>query len=207
MVAARSGDQTAFSALCEPHRRALRAHCYRLLGSFDDAEDMVQETMLRAWRGREGFEGQVAVSNLALQDRDQRLPQRARARAGARAAAGRGAAGDGRDARVGGALSPDVVAGAPLVAALSGRSARRCPRPEAAGPTASVAARETIELAYIAALQHLPPRQRAILILCDVVGWSAEETAELLEATVAAVTSALQRAHATMRARLPAGRQ
>jgi RNA polymerase sigma-70 factor (ECF subfamily) len=206
LAAARGGDQAAFSALCEPHRRALRAHCYRLLGSFDDAEDMVQETMLRAWRGRQGFEGKSLfrtwlyriATNVCLNALE-RAPARV--------------------------LPQDVVS--PVTAATPASEARPRPAPAPevpwlqpypdeqldppapveSQPDARFAARETIELAYVAALQHLPPRQRAILILSDVIGWSADEIAGLLEATVASVTSALQRAHATMRARLPAGRR
>jgi RNA polymerase sigma-70 factor (ECF subfamily) len=207
VAAARAGDQAAFARLYERHRRALRVHCYRMVGSFDEAEDMVQETMLRAWRGRAGFEGRSAfrtwlyriATNVCLD-----------ALEGARAP------------RV---LPQDVVP--PVTAATPASEARPAPprgaeipwlqpypddqlepaAPAASQPDARVATRESIELAYVAALQHLPPRQRAILILADVVGWSAAEIAGLLELTVASVTSTLQRAHASMRTRLPAGRQ
>lgn len=204
-VAARSGDQTAFSTLCEPHRRALRAHCYRLLGSFDDAEDMVQETMMRAWRGRGGFEGKSLfrtwlykiATNVCLNALE-RAPARVLPQDVAPAVTPATPASEARSRPT---LSPEIPWLQPFP-----DDQLDLPASEDSRPDTQVAARETIELAYIAALQHLPPRQRAILILCDVVGWSAEETAEMLEGTIAAVTSALQRAHATIRARLPAGR-
>ena len=206
VTAARGGDQAAFSALCEPHRRRLRAHCYRMLGSFDDAEDMVQETLLRAWRGREGFEGKSLfrtwlykiATNVCLNALE-RAPARVLPQDVAPPVT---AATPASEARPRPTISPEIPWLQPYPDQLLDP-----PAPEDSRPDNRVAAREAIELAYVAALQHLPPRQRAILILCDVVGWSAEETAELVEATVASVTSALQRAHAAMRARLPVGRQ
>ena len=207
--AARAGDQAAFSALSERYRAQLRAHCYRMLGSFDEAEDMVQETLLRAWRGRGGFEGRSLLRTWLY-----RIATNVCLNALERAPAAR-------------VLPQDLAA--PVTAATPTSEARSAPTwaPEVpwlepypdhllemepaaaagAAPEALVSGRQTIELAFLAALQHLPPRQRAILILCDVVGWSAAEVAALLEGTVASVNSALQRAHATMRARLPAGRQ
>jgi RNA polymerase sigma-70 factor (ECF subfamily) len=206
LAAARAGDQSAFSALAERYRRQLRVHCYRMLGSFDEAEDLVQETMLRAWRGRDGFQGRslfrtwlYRIATNACLNALERAPMR---------------------------LLPQDVA-APVTAATSTADAPSSPpwapeipwlqpypdqllevaAPAEWQPDAPLATRQTIELAYLAALQHLPPRQRAILVLADVVGWSAVELAELLDLTVPSVTSALQRAHATMRARLPAGRQ
>jgi RNA polymerase sigma-70 factor (ECF subfamily) len=203
---ARGGDHAAFAALCESHRRPLRAHCYRLLGSFDDAEDMVQETMLRAWRAREGFEGKSLfrtwlyriATNVCLNTLERSparvLPQDVVAPVTAETPAS--------EARSRPTLSPEIPWLQPYP-----DDQLDVPAPVESRPDARFAAREMIELAYVAALQHLPPRQRAILILSDVVGWSADEIAELLEATVASVNSALQRAHATMRARLPAGRR
>jgi RNA polymerase sigma-70 factor (ECF subfamily) len=206
LAAARAGDEAAFAALSERYRRQLRVHCYRMLGSFDDAEDMVQETMLRAWRGREGFQGRslfrtwlYRIATNACLNALERAPRRV--------------------------LPQDVAP--PITAATPTSQARSTPpwapeipwlqpypdsllemaAPSDLEPDAVMAARETIELAFLAALQHLPPRQRAILILSDVVGWSATEVAELLELTVAVVTSALQRAHGAMRARLPPGPQ
>ena len=187
-------DQAAFAAACEAHRRALRVHCYRMSGSFDDAEDLVQETFLRAWRARASFEGRARLStwlhriatNVCL-DALERRPARV--------------------------LPQDVV---PAVAPDDEPRATPPLAPELPwlqpfpdrllDPEALAASREAIELAFLAALQHLPPRQRAILLLCDVLGWSAKEVAGLLELSVAAVTSTLQRAHTTMRSRVPSGR-
>lgn len=201
MAAARSGDHAAFAALSERHRRPLHVHCYRMLGSFDEAEDMVQETMLRAWRGREGFEGRSLFRTWLY-----RIATNACLNALERA-----------PARV---LPQDVAP--PVTASTPASEARSAPpwapelpwlqpypdellqAPDERGPEERLATRETIELAFLAALQHLPPRQRAILVLTDVVGWSAAEVADLLNLTVAAVTSALQRAHAAVRTRLPA---
>jgi RNA polymerase sigma-70 factor, ECF subfamily len=187
-------DEAELTAACEEQRRGLRMHCYRMTGSFDDAEDLVQETFLRAWRGRDGFEGRAKVSTWlyriatnvcldALEKRPPRvLPQ-----------------------DVVPAVSPDDEPRStpPLRPELPWMQ----PAPDAAlDPEAIAASRQTVELAFLAALQHLPVRQRAILILCDVLGWSAKEVAELLALSVAAVTSALQRAHETMRTLVPTGR-
>ena len=128
VVAARGGDQTAFSTLCEPHRRALRAHCYRLLGSFDEAEDMVQETMMRAWRGREGFEGKSLfrtwlykiATNVCLNALE-RAPARVLPQDVAPAVT---AATPASEARSRPTLSPELPS--------------TCPLPKAAGPTASL---------------------------------------------------------------------
>ncbi|MFC7307897.1 RNA polymerase subunit sigma-70 [Streptomyces monticola] len=179
--AVRSGDAAVFGELAERHRPELRVHCYRMLGSFTDAEDLVQETLLRAWRRRETFAGRATfrawlykiATHACLDFLDSPAHRREL-----------------------------VPADAPLaeVAWLQ-------PYPDelldAAGPDAALIARETIELAFLAAIQHLPPRQRAVLILRDVAGWSAQETADALELTVASVKSALQRARATLRDRLP----
>jgi RNA polymerase sigma-70 factor, ECF subfamily len=187
-------DQTEFAAQFEAHRRMLRVHCYRMTGSFDEAEDLVQETFLRAWRSRETFAGRAQRStwlhriatNVCLDALEK------------------------RPARV---LPQDVV---PAVAPTDEPRATPALRPDLpwlqplpdrlVDPETIAASRESIELAFLAALQHLPPRQRAILILCDVLGWSAKEVAGLLELSVAAVTSALQRAHETMRTLVPSGR-
>ncbi len=172
----------------------LRVHCYRMTGSFEEAEDLVQETFLRAWRGRAGFEGRAQLStwlfriatNVCLD-----ALEHARARV--------------LPQDVVRAVSPDDEPRAtpPLAPELPWLQ----PFPDRLlDPEASAASRESIELAFLAALQHLPVRQRAILILCDVLGWSAKEVAGLLELTVPAVTSALQRAHTTMRTLVPSGR-
>ena len=174
----------------EQSRRELTAYCYRMLGSPFEAEDAVQETFIRAWRGFERFEGRSAVrswlyriaTNVSLD-----MLQ-------------------GRERR---ALPIDLgPAQAPLESNLRTRSEATWiqPIPDAlvvppdADPAEVTVARETIRLAFIAALQHLPPRQRAVLILCEVLRWKASEVAELLETSVASVNSALQRARATLAA-------
>jgi RNA polymerase sigma-70 factor, ECF subfamily len=187
-------DHAAFTAACEAHRSKLRMHCYRMTGSVDEADDMVQETLLRAWRSRASFEGRAQLStwlhriatNVCLDALADRKPR---------------------------VLPPDVVRAVapddeprptpPLAPELPWLQ----PMPDRLLDPESIAtSRQSIELAFLAALQHLPPRQRAILLLCDVLGWSAKEVAELLELTVPAVTSALQRAHTTMRELVPTGR-
>jgi RNA polymerase sigma-70 factor (ECF subfamily) len=188
-------DEHAFGERLEPHRRELQAHCYRMLGSVQDAEDAVQETLLRAWRGLEGFEGRSSLrswlyaiaTNVCL-----RMIER-------------------RPARV---LpidyGPPSDPHAPLGPALA-ESGWIEPYPDAllgpddalAGPEARYEEREAVELAFIAALQRLPARQRAALILRDVLGFSGAEVAQQLDATPASVYSLLQRAHATLDDRLP----
>jgi RNA polymerase sigma-70 factor (ECF subfamily) len=163
-----------FAGLVERYQGELRVHCYRMLGSLEEAEDLVQETFLRAWKNLGGFEGRSSVrawlyriaTNACLD------------------------ALEGKARRV----LPYDVTGEADVPWLQ-------PFPD--GPDTVVIARETIELAFLAAIQHLPPRQRAVLILRDVLGWPAKDTADLLEGTAASVNSALQRARATLKARLP----
>jgi RNA polymerase sigma-70 factor (ECF subfamily) len=176
VAAALAGDQAAFATLVERHRRELQVHCYRMLGSFTDAEDMVQETFLRAWRRRETYAGRSTfrawlyriATNVCL-DHLERHPRR-----------------PGRDGGVG-----EVTWLQPFPDQLLDQVA-----PPDAEPDAAIVARETIELAFLVAVQHLPPRQRAVLMLRDVLGWSAAESAAVLEASVASVNSALQRARA-----------
>ena len=180
VAAARAGDESAFAMLAERYRPELQVHCYRMLGSFEDAEDLVQETFLRAWRRRATFEGRSSfrawlygiATNASL---DAVAQKRRRATAGS-----------------------EVLWLQPYPDRLLDAAAPREDEPDAV-----VVTRETIELAFLVALQHLPPTQRAVLIVRDVLGWSARETAALLETTVAAVNSALQRARATLRKRLP----
>ena len=180
VAAARAGDESAFAMLAERYRPELQVHCYRMLGSFEDAEDLVQETFLRAWRRRATFEGRSSfrawlygiATNASL---DAVAQKRRRATAGS-----------------------EVLWLQPYPDRLLDAAALREDEPDAV-----VVTRETIELAFLVALQHLPPTQRAVLIVRDVLGWSARETAALLETTVAAVNSALQRARATLRKRLP----
>lgn len=206
LVALRGGDADTFAAVVEPYRRQLHVHCYRMLGSFDEAEDMVQETMLRAWRARLTFEGRSLLrtwlyriaTNTCLNALE-RSPRRVMPHDVVPPVTGATDASQASDTPP---WRPDLPWLQPYPDNLLEPAA-----PDEAEPDALVIARETIELTFLAALQHLPPRQRAVLILSDVLGWSAKEVAGILEMTVAAVNSALQRARSTMRTRLPAGRQ
>ena len=169
VAAARGGDERAFVELTSPHRSALHAHCYRMLGSLHDADDALQETLLRAWRGIDRFEPHAPVvawlyriaTNVCLR----MLEQRSR-----------------RQAAVDAHLEP-----------YPDRTLEPAASP-LAGPEASAETREAIGLAFVAAMQLLPPKQRAVLVLRDVLDWSAREVAELFQDSVAAVNSALQRA-------------
>ncbi|WP_425956225.1 RNA polymerase subunit sigma-70 [Xylanimonas sp. McL0601] len=186
---ARAGDQLAFARLVEPYRRELHVHCYRILGSFADAEDALQETLLAAWRGLPGFEGRASVRTWLYTVATSRCLVALRT---AR-----------RRPRVdwpppGAALPaanqtfeptwlepyPDAVLG-PVAAAPD-------------DPEARYTARESISLAFVTVLQLLPPRQRAALVLRDVLGFHAREVAQMLDATEESVTSALKRARATL---------
>ena len=179
VAAATAGDEAAFSALVERHRHELQVHCYRMLGSFDDAEDQLQETFLRAWRRRATYAGRSTfrawlyrIATNACLDELARRPRRPS----------------------GGEVPwlqpyPDA-----LLEAVPA---------EAGDPDAAAVEKETIELAFMVAIQHLPPQARAVLILRDVLGWPAKDAAALLGTSVAAVNSALQRARADMRAHLP----
>jgi len=175
--------QTAFGALSERHRRELQVHCYRMLGSLDEAEDLTQETFLRAWRFRETYAGRASLRAWLY--------------------------------RIATNACLDALERRPRVPADNGEIAWLQPIPDellenvaadADEPDVEVVARETIELAFLVALQHLPPRPRAVLILRDVLGWRARDTAELLETSEASVNSALQRARAGLRQHLPAKR-
>lgn len=178
-------DEATFAELTEQHRRELRAHCYRMLGSFDDAEDLVQETMLRAWRRRDGFQGRSSlrtwlytIATNACLDQLRRRPRQP--------------------------APPVQTPGQPEFVEIAWLepfpdSLAESAAPEQDRPDAAAVAAETIELAFLIAIQQLPPRQRAVLILRDVVDWSAAETAAALDLTVAAVNSAMQRAKATLR--------
>jgi RNA polymerase sigma-70 factor (ECF subfamily) len=185
--AARGGDETAFRGLVEPHRGVLYAHCYRMLGSPQDAEDALQDALLRAWRGLDGFRAGAPIrpwlfriaTNVCL-DAVSRRPRRVLTVPGcAPAGAGEGP-------------------GTPLA-----ESVWLGPLPDDVG----YEQRESVELAFVAALQHLPARQRAVLLLRDVLGFSAREVAEALETTVASVNSAMQRARAAVAKRVPARSQ
>ncbi|MGC1211413.1 MAG: RNA polymerase subunit sigma-70 [Micromonospora sp.] len=174
-----------FAALAERHRRELHVHCYRMLASFDDAEDAVQETYLRAWRGQAGFDGRLARAWLYRIATNVCLDMLRRT---------------GRQAR-----TARSYAELPWLQPYPDRLLDEI-APGAEQPDAVVVDRETIELAFLAAMQLLPPRQRAAFLLRDVLGWTAAETAEHLETSVAAANSALQRARATLQAHLPARR-
>jgi RNA polymerase sigma-70 factor (ECF subfamily) len=183
-----------FTRLTDPFRRELLAHCYRMLGSVDDAEDQVQETYLRAWRSYDGFEGRSSLRTwlyriatttclTALERRSRRpLPS------------GLGAPSDHPERPLSPA-QPEVAWLQPMPDALLGAAP--------ADPATIVAARAGLRLAMVAALQHLPARQRAVLILRDVLSWRAAEVAELLDTTTAAVNSALQRARAQLEQAAP----
>jgi RNA polymerase sigma-70 factor (ECF subfamily) len=172
---AREGDENAYRRLVEPRQAELHAHCYRMLGSVHDAEDALQEALLRAWRALPRFERRSSIrswlyriaTNTCLDPIDYGPPS-----------------------------DPHGGPGPPLVESVWVE-----PYPDA--PDASYEQRESVELAFIAALQHLPARQRAVLILREVLGFSAKEVCESLETTVASVNSALQRARKTIDEKLP----
>ncbi|WP_405661086.1 sigma-70 family RNA polymerase sigma factor [Streptomyces sp. NBC_00079] len=181
-----------FAALTESHRHEIQVHCYRMTGSYDDAEDLVQETFLRAWRARDGFEGRAGARTwlyriatnacLDFQRRTARRPQRYEPIPGMNHGTG------------------DPPA---RVTWLQPYPDDELPTAEEDRPDAAAVSRETLELVFLAAIQHLPPRQRAVLILRDVLGLTAAETAEALDLTVASANSALQRARPTLRDHLP----
>jgi RNA polymerase sigma-70 factor, ECF subfamily len=195
LEAARGGDEEAFRRLVDSHRGELHAHCYRMLGSLHDAEDALQDAFLRAWRGLPRFEGRSSVrswlyriaTNTCL-DVIGRRPKRV------------------LPIDYGPPSDPHDGPGEPIIESVWVE-----PYPDEtlgvedgyAAPEARFERRESIELAFIAALQHLPPNQRAVLILREVLGFSASEVAEQLDTTVASVNSALQRARASVDDRLP----
>src|SRR5689334_4697180 len=184
IAAARAEDSGRFALLTERHRRELQVHCYRMLANYEDAQDLTQETFLRAWNKRESFQGHASLrtwlyriaTNACLDFLDKR---------------------NDRTPVPSGLPDPDSE-----VLYLQPYPDRMLPE----DPQESVVARETIELAFIVAVQHLPPRQRAAFILRDVLGWPASKAADTLELTVASVTSALQRARVTLREQLPGRR-
>ncbi len=178
-------SEVDLEAAAERHRRELHVHCYRMLGSFEDAEDTVQETFLRAWRRRETYEGRSTVrawlyriaTNACLDLLAKRRPE------------------------------PATGGEVPWLQPYPDRLLDELPADDAGQPESVAVARETIELAYLVAVQHLAPRPRAVLILRDVLGWPAKDVADLLGDSVNSVNSALQRARAGMREHLPAERQ
>jgi RNA polymerase sigma-70 factor (ECF subfamily) len=195
LEAAKQGDEQAFARIVEPYRRELHAHCYRMLGSVFDADDALQDTTLRAWRALGRFEGRSSLRSwLYTIATNTCLTQIGR-----------------RPKRIlpvdyGPPTDPHAGPGEPLV-----ESVWIEPYPDAelgiedglAGPDARYEQRESLELAFVVALQHLPATQRAVLILREVLGYSAKEVAETLDTTVASVNSALQRARASIEARTP----
>ena len=192
--AATAGDEGAFAVLARRYRRELHVHCYRMLASFEDAEDLVQETFLRAWQKRETFQGRATfrawlyrIATNACLDFLARHERRVIEIAVHGSAQG-------------------TAAVAPHVAWLQpypGRLLERRPAPADSEPDAALVRRETIELAFVIAVQLLPPKQRAVLVLREVLDFSASEAADLLDSTVAAVNGALQRARETLRLRRP----
>jgi len=193
---ARPGDDDAFRALTDPFRRELHVHCYRILGSVQDAEDMVQETLLAAWRGLEHYEERNSLRAWLYRIATNRCLNALRA--------------SGRRPREVPALPFEVPEptrrGQPLWLepypdALRAELAETSP-----GPEARYEAKEAVTLAFAAALQQLPPRQRAVLVLRDVLGFRAAEVADMLESSQVSVNSALQRARAALETRLPADR-
>jgi len=188
IATARAGDHNEFSRLAEPYRRELQVHCYRITGSLQDAEDLVQETLLRAWRRLDTFEGRAPLrawlykiaTNACLDALDKRprrsLPTR------------RSSASDPRAPFVQPRAEPIWIEPLPdnLIAEAS------------ESPEARYSIRESVTLAFLVALQNLPPRQRAVVILRDVLDWQASEVAGLLDMTIPAVNSALHRARATL---------
>src|SRR5215471_13184514 len=195
---ARSGDADAFQELIDPHRRELQVHCYRILGSAQDAEDALQETMLAAWRGLGGFERRASLRTWLYRIATSRCLNALRAAS----------------------HRPSTTVRLPNVAlpepSRLGEVVWLEPYPDVLlegvvdaqpGPGARYESRESISLAFVTVLQLLPPRQRAVLVLRDVLGFRAHEVAEILETTEESVTSALKRARTTMARRLPAGEQ
>ncbi|MFC1419155.1 RNA polymerase subunit sigma-70 [Streptacidiphilus cavernicola] len=198
MEAARAGDQGAFERLAEPHRHELQVHCYRMLGSIEDAEDAVQETYLRAWVRLDSYAGRApfrawlyGIATHACLD----ALRRRKARVWPSDLSGPG------DPRREPAPPVELPWLQPYPDLLLDAAA-----PADAEPEALVTSKETVELAFLASIQRLPARQRAVLIMRDVLDWSAKDTAASLGTTPAAVNSALQRAHATLADHLPADR-
>jgi RNA polymerase sigma-70 factor (ECF subfamily) len=190
---AQSGDETAFRELIDAHRHELHLHCYRMLGSFHDAEHALQETLIAAWRGLRSFEGRSSVRTWLYRVATSRCLNMLRSdRVRAREAALMLPTELPQPTRVG-----EVVWIEPYPDALIERVADRTPGPEGQYQTT-----EAVSLAFIIALQLLPPRQRAVHILRDVLGFHSKEVARLLDATEESVTSALKRARATLRQRM-----
>jgi RNA polymerase sigma-70 factor, ECF subfamily len=181
VAAATGGDESAFSELVHRYGRELRAHCHRMLGSYEDSEDLTQETFLRAWHSRESFRGHSSfrawLYRIATNACLTALERRSRRRETVH--------------------EEEIASSGPSDRPFEGIATTD------AGPYDEVVSNETIELALRVAVRYLPPRQRAVVYLRDVLDWSARDTAELLETSLASVTSAHQRARTTLRKHLP----
>jgi RNA polymerase sigma-70 factor (TIGR02960 family) len=195
MTRARAGDGQAFRALTEPHRRELQVHCYRMLGSFQDAEDALQDSMLAAWRGLEGFDGRASLRTWLYRIATNRCLDALRA------------------VRRRPPKQWDIPGIEPPEPTGLGEIHWLEPYPDALldgaigvspGPEARYEQAESLSLAFVTALQVLPPRQLAVLILRDVLGFHADEVAEMLDTTVESVKSALKRARSGMQRQMPA---
>jgi RNA polymerase sigma-70 factor (ECF subfamily) len=193
LARAQAGDGDAFAELTEPFRRELQVHCYRILGSAADAEDMLQEAMMAAWRGLDQFEGRASLRTWLHAIATNKCLNHLRA------------------SRTLAPYTPEVPLPEPT---RSGEPVWLEPYPDALlgdlpdaapGPEARYEARESVSLAFVTALQHLPPRQRAALVLRDVLGFRGAETAAILQCTVDAANNLLKRARATMASHFPPG--
>ena len=190
LTAARTGDQEAFAQLIEPYRKQILVHCYRILGSFDDAEDMLQETLVRVWKRLDSFEGRSSLrawlykvaTNASLDALDSRRVRGLPKELYARGDPSQPLPPPSQEVNWVEPIPDEWIDGQPDIY-----------------PEARYEVRESITLAFIAALQKLPGRQRAVLLLCDVMGWSSNEAAEILDMSTAAVNSALQRARETLK--------
>ena len=191
---ARAGDDRAFGELTDPFLGELQLHCYRILGSVQDAEDVLQETLMAAWRGLSGFEERASLRTWLYRIATNRCLNALRA--------------SGRRPRSG----PDEPAFLTAAPTRRGEPLWLEPYPDvllerlpetSPGPEARYEAKEAITLAFVTAVQHLPPRQRAVLVLRDVLGFRSSEVADMLDSSEASVNSALQRARTTMADRLP----
>jgi RNA polymerase sigma-70 factor (ECF subfamily) len=185
---ARGGDGDAFGRLVEPYRRELHAHCYRILGSVQDAEDVLQETLMAAWRGLDRFEGRASVRTWLYRIATNRCLNFLR---------------DSRRRPPTGDLHPPFRTPEPTrILEPSWIEPYPTDLPDiGAGPEAAYESTESISLTFVTALQNLPPRQRAVLVLCDVLGFRAAEAADMLESSESSISSALKRARAAIPAR------
>ncbi|MBZ9965984.1 RNA polymerase subunit sigma-70 [Mesorhizobium sp. BR1-1-2] len=193
-------DRLAFERLTAAHRREIKLHCYRMMGSLHEADDLVQDTFLRAWRARSQFDGRGSLRGWLYTIATNSCLNAIKARSSAYRIIQQPERPPSNGPATGGPaaeltwLQPYPDAELPDLA------------DDRPGPEARYEAREAVQLAFLAAIQLLPPRQRAALLLCDVLGWSAVETAQLLGGSTASINSALQRARATLGERYPQGR-